>query len=324
MTKLVTLNNGIKIPQIGFGCWKVPNKICADQIYQAIKSGYRLFDGATDYGNEKEVGQGIKKAIADGIVKREDLTIVSKLWNSYHSPKNVKLVVKKILGDLGLDYLDVLYMHFPIAQKFVEIDQKYPPGFYCGEQGWDFEDVPISVTWSAMEDLVHAGLVKSIGISNFTGALIQDLLRGCRIRPQLLQIEHHPYLVQKNLIKWVQAQGIVVVAYSSFGPQSFIELNSKTAQDTPPLFTHPTIKKIAAAHSASTAQILLRWATQNDICIIPKSSKKERLLENLQSDSFDLTDEELAEIDHLDQNLRFNDPWDWVQGDIKKKIPTFL
>ena len=324
MTKLVTLNNGIKIPQIGFGCWKVPNEIWADQIYQAIKSGYRLFDGATDYGNEKEVGQGIRKAITDGIVKREDLTIVSKLWNSYHSPKNVKLVVKKILGDLGLDYLDVLYMHFPIAHKFVAIDQKYPPGFYCGEQGWDFEDVPISVTWSAMEDLVHAGLVKSIGISNFTGALIQDLLRGCRIRPQLLQIEHHPYLVQKNLIKWVQAQGIVVVAYSSFGPQSFIELNSKTAQDTPPLFTHPTIKKIAAAHNVSTAQILLRWATQNDICIIPKSSKKERLLENLQSDSFDLTDEELAEIDHLDQNLRFNDPWDWVQGDIKNKIPTFL
>ena len=324
MTKLVTLNNGVKIPQIGFGCWKVPNKICADQIYQAIKSGYRLFDGATDYGNEKEVGQGIKKAISDGVVKREDLTIVSKLWNSYHALKNVKLVVKKILGDLGLDYLDVLYMHFPIAQKFVEIDRKYPPAFYCGEQGWEFEDVPLAVTWRAMEDLVQEGLVKSIGISNFTGALIQDLLRGCRIRPQLLQIEHHPYLVQKDLIKWVQAQGIVVVAYSSFGPQSFIELNSKTAQDTPPLFTHPTIKKIAAAHDVSTAQVLLRWATQNDVCVIPKSSKKERLLQNLKSDSFDLTETELDEIDGLDQHLRFNDPWDWVQGDVKKKIPTFL
>lgn len=323
MSKLINLNNGIAIPRIGFGCWKVPNKICSQQIYDAIKVGYRLFDGATDYGNEKEVGQGIRKAIDDGIVKREDLTIVSKLWNSFHDPKHVKPVVKKILNDLGLDYLDILYMHFPIAQKYVPVDKKYPPGFYCGEEGWQFEPVPLAVTWAAMEDLVKEGLVKSIGVSNWTGALIQDLLRGCRIKPQLLQIEHHPYLVQKRLIQWVQSQGIVVVAYSSFGPKSFVELNVKDAINAPPLFENKTIKRIAADHKVTTAQVLLRWSLQNNICVIPKSSKQSRLIENLKSDQFDLTTKELQEIDSLDRNLRFNDPWNWVD-DPNNKIPTFI
>ncbi|QPG75712.1 NAD(P)H-dependent D-xylose reductase (XR) [Brettanomyces nanus] len=324
MPKLITLNNGVKIPQVGFGCWKVPKDICPQQIYDAIKVGYRMFDGATDYGNEKEVGKGLRKAIADGIVKREDLVIVSKLWNSYHSPKNVKLVVNKILSDLGLDYLDVLYMHFPIAQKFVPIEERYPPGFFCGTEGvWEYENVPIAVTWAAMENLVKEGLVKSIGISNSCGAVIQDLLRGCKIRPQLLQIEHHPYLVQKRLVEYVQAQGIVIVAYSSFGPQSFVEMDNPMAVNCPKLFDNPTIKKIAQAHKVSAAQVLLRWSTQNGICVIPKSSKKERLLSNLQSDKFNLTEAELNEIDGLNRNLRFNDPWDW-SDDPKTKIPTFI
>ncbi|VEU23940.1 DEKNAAC105254 [Brettanomyces naardenensis] len=325
MPKILTLNNGVKIPQIGFGTWKVPNDIAAQQVYDAIKAGYRLFDGATDYGNEKDVGKGIRKAISDGLVKREDLIVVSKIWNSFHSPKNVKLVTKKILSDLGLDYLDVLYMHFPIAQKFVPIEKKYPPGFYCGDNGWEYEEVPLAVTWAAMEELVDEGLVKSIGVSNWSGALIQDLLRGCRIRPQLLQIEHHPYLVQKRLIHWVQAQGIVVTGYSSFGPKSFVELDNPVAIKATPLLTHPTIKKIADAHKATAAQVLLRWATQNGICVIPKSSKKERLLSNLNSDSFDLTEAEIAEIDALDLGLRFNDPWDWSEDPTyKTRIPTFI
>lgn len=318
MVKLVTLNNGIKIPQIGFGCWKVPNDICADQIYNAIKTGYRLFDGACDYGNEKEVGEGVRRAIKDGIVKREELTIVSKLWNNYHAPANVRLACKKTLSDLGLDYLDVYYIHFPIAQKFVPFDVKYPPGFYCGENGWEFEDVPLAQTWAAFESLVEDGLVKSIGISNFTGPLIQDLLRGAKIKPQLLQIEHHPYLAQPRLIEWVQAQGIAVTAYSSFGPTSFVELDNKQAVNAQPLFVNDTIKSIAEAHKVTTAQVLLRWATQRGLLVIPKSSKKERLIQNLESDSFDLSPVEMNQIDSLDRGLRFNDPWDWPN------IPTFI
>lgn len=319
MTTSIKLNNGVEIPQIGFGCWKVDNATASDQIYAAIQTGYRLFDGAMDYGNEREIGEGISRAIADGIVTREELRIVSKLWNNFHHPKSVKLAIQKILSDLSLDYLDILYIHFPIAQKFVPIEEKYPPGFYCDADGdWYFEDVPLATTWAALEDLVDAGLVKSIGISNFSGALIQDLLRGCRIKPQLLQIEHHPYLVQERLLEYVQSEGIVVTGYSSFGPQSFIELNHPKVANVPPLFSHDVVLSISKAHNVSAGKVLLRWATQRGICVIPKSNKRERLLENFEVNDFDLTTEELAQISDLDIGLRFNDPWDWA------KIPTFI
>jgi D-xylose reductase len=317
----ITLNNGIKIPQVGFGCWKVDNATATDQIYEAIKVGYRLFDGAMDYGNEKEIGEGFKKAINDGLVKREDLIVVSKLWNSFHDPKNVTIAINKVLSDLQLDYLDVFYIHFPIAQKFVPIEEKYPPGFYCGSNGWEFENVPISETWKALENLVDLGKVKSIGISNFNGALIQDLLRSARIKPQLLQIEHHPYLVQPRLIKYANDNEIAVTAYSSFGPQSFIELNHPKVKDVVSLFNHDTINKIASNHNVSNSKILLRWATQRGLLIIPKSNKKERLLENFTVNDFDLSQNEIDEISNLDIGLRFNDPWTWG-GDAE--IPIFI
>ena len=318
MTKLIKLNNGIEIPQIGFGCWKVNRDTCAQQIYDAIECGYRLFDGAMDYGNEKEVGDGIDKAIADGLVKREELTVVSKLWNTYHHPDNVPKALNKVLSDLGLDYIDIFYIHFPIAQKFVPIEEKYPTGFYCGPSGWEFEDVPLASTWAAMEKLVESGLVKSIGISNFTGALIEDLLRGCKIVPQLLQIEHHPYLVQPRLIEWVQSKGIQITGYSTFGPQSFIELDHPAVSKCVPLFENPVIVEIAKAHNVHPSKILLRWATQRNILVIPKSNKKERLLDNLTINEIELTAEEIQKISDLDINLRFNNPWDWC------KIPLYI
>ena len=318
MTKLIKLNNGIEIPQIGFGCWKVNKETCAQQIYDAIECGYRLFDGAMDYGNEKEVGDGINKAIADGLVKREELTVVSKLWNTYHHPDNVPKALNKVLSDLGLDYIDIFYIHFPIAQKFVPIEEKYPTGFFCGPNDWEFENVSLALTWSAMEKLVESGLVKSIGISNFTGALIEDLLRGCKIVPQLLQIEHHPYLVQPRLIEWVQSKGIQVTGYSTFGPQSFIELDHPAISKCVLLFENPVIVEIAKAHNVYPSKILLRWATQRNILVIPKSNKKERLLDNLTINETELTNEEIQKISDLDMNLRFNNPWDWC------KIPLYI
>lgn len=319
MTDYVTLNNGIKIPQIGFGCWKLNKDTAAEQIYEAIKVGYRLFDGAMDYGNEVEVGEGINKAINDKLVTREELTIVSKLWNSYHAPKNVLLAIDKVLKDLKLEYLDIFYIHFPIAQKFVPIEEKYPPGFYCGPNGWEFEDVSLIETWRAMEDLVYTGKVKSIGISNFSGCLIEDLLRGCKIKPQLLQIEHHPYLTQNRLIKYCENKGIKVVAYSSFGPQSFIELKNDKANNTVSLFENEVIKTIAKKHNVTSSKILLRWSTQRGILIIPKSNKRERLVENFQVNDIELTKEEIEELSSLDVGLRFNDPWEWGF-----EIPTFV
>lgn len=325
MSQLITLNNGMKMPNVGLGCWKIPNDICADQIYQAIKVGYRLFDGACDYENEAEVGQGINKAIDEGIVKREELFIISKLWNSYHAPKNVRLALLRTLSDMNLDYLDLYYIHFPMAFKFIPFEEKYPAGCYTGEDDEKNdviteEDIPLLDTYRAMESLVEEGLIKSIGISNYSGSLVQDTLRGCKIKPVALQIEHHPYLTQEKLVQYCQINNIQVVAYSSFGPQSFVDCGQESAKDIVPLFQHPVIEKIASNHNVTTSQVILRWATQRGIAIIPKSSHKERLLGNLKIDDLvTLTDSDLKEISSLDQNLRFNDPWDWS----KTKFPIF-
>jgi D-xylose reductase len=161
-----------------------------------------------------------------------------------------------------------------------------------------------------MEALVKKGYAKSIGISNFQGSLILDLLRYAKIRPATLQIEHHPYLVQKTLIQLAEAEGIKVTAYSSFGPQSFIELGWDKAKDTPLLFEHSVINKLSEKHKKTPAQVLLRWATQRGLAVIPKSNNTKRLEQNLDATSFDLENEELESISALDRNLRFNNPSD--------------
>lgn len=320
MSSLVTLNNGIKAPLVGLGLWKIPKDTAADQVYNAIKNGYRAFDGATDYGNEVEVGQGFKRALDEGIVKREELFIVSKLWNTFHHPKNVGINLEKNLKDLQLDYLDLYYIHFPIATKFIPIEEKYPPAFGKDDEPFEYEDVPLLETYKALEKFVDQGKIKSIGVSNFSGALLQDLLRGARIPPAALQIEHHPYLVQDRLVKYAQSQGILVVAYSSFGPLSFLELGSEVAKTTPPLFENKVITKIAESHGKTPSQILLRWATQRGVAVIPKSSNKERLLQNLHVEDFNLTEDEINEISSLDKGLRFNDPYTWKNSG----LPTFI
>ncbi|KAM3122164.1 NADPH-dependent D-xylose reductase II,III [Candidozyma auris] len=315
----IKLNDGNEMPQVGFGCWKVDKDTCADQIFNAIEVGYRLFDGAQDYGNEKEVGEGINRALNEGIVARDELFVVSKLWNTNHAPEHVEEAFNQVLSDYKLDYLDLFLIHFPVALKYVPPSEKYPAGLTGTEDDkLRYEDVPILDTWRAMEALVKKGKVKSIGISNFTGALIDDLLRGAKIKPAVLQIEHHPYLQQKKLVEWVQSKGIAITAYSSFGPQSFLELDHKGAQNVPGLFDHKDIVSIAKKHDKTPAQVLLRWATQRGIAVIPKSNKTERLVQNLTINDFTLTDDDLAAIAKLDMGLRFNDPWDW------DKIPLFV
>jgi D-xylose reductase len=121
------LHGGAKMPSVGLGLWKLPKEVCASQVYNAIKCGYRLLDGACDYGNEKEVGQGIKQAIDEGLVKREDLFVVSKLWNTFHRPEHVEPAIKRTLSDLGLEYLDLYIIHFPIHLKYVDPEVRYPP-----------------------------------------------------------------------------------------------------------------------------------------------------------------------------------------------------
>ncbi|KXN86500.1 putative NAD(P)H-dependent D-xylose reductase xyl1 [Leucoagaricus sp. SymC.cos] len=312
----LVLKSGYKMPQVGFGLWKVTNN-CPDTVYDAIKAGYRLFDGAFDYGNEEAAGKGIKRAIDEGLVKREDLFITSKLWNSFHEKDQVEPIVRQQLKWWGLDYFDLFLIHFPVALKYVDYKKYYPTEWtYKGDDGVDQgiipANVPIQETWQALEGLVEKKLVRSIGVSNFQGSLLLDLLRYAKVPCSVLQIEHHPYLVQPRLLSLCKEQGIAVTAYSSFGAQSFIELDFVKAKNIKPLFDHDVITEIAKKHNRTPAQVLLRWATQRGLAVIPKSNNSTRLKQNLDVVSFNLTEDEIKSISALDADVRFNDPSDYL------------
>jgi D-xylose reductase len=250
----------------------------------------------------------VKRAIDEGIVKREDLFIVSKLWNSFHDKERVKPILKKQLADWGVDYFDLYIIHFPIALKYVDPSVRYPPGFFYEDEKIVLSKASLEETYHAMEECYEEGLMKSIGISNYVGALVLDVERYAKHMPQTLQIEHHPYLVQQDLLDLCKSRGIAVTAYSSFGPSSFLELNMQKAHDTPLLLEHQTIKDIADKHGKTPAQVLLRWATQRGVAVIPKSNNQARLAQNLDVCSFDLSKDEIETISAMDKDLRFNSP----------------
>jgi len=308
MATVALKRTGQKMPLVGFGLWKVTKSSCADTVYNAIQAGYRLFDGAGDYGNEKEAGEGVRRAISEGIVKREDLFITSKLWNTFHAKDHVTKITKMQLGLWGIDYFDLFLVHFPIALQYVDPSHRYPPEWFGDNGAVHLQNTPMSETWGAMEDLVTAGLAKNIGLSNCQGSLILDVLRYAKYEPQVLQVELHPYLSQEALVQLCKTLGIAVTAYSSFGPQSYLELGM--GKDSASLLEHDVVGSIASAHGKTPAQILLRWATQRGIAVIPKSNNHGRLVANLQCDSFNLTDSEIASLSALNINYRLNDPAD--------------
>eukprot|EP00493_Phyllostaurus_siculus_P022718 UN23052 len=175
------------MPTVGYGTWKTPKDVLPNCTYEAIKAGYRLIDEAAAYGNEKEAGEGIKKAIDEGLVKREDLFVTTKLWNTYHRPENVEAACRRSLEDLGLDYVDLYIIHFPMSLKFVPFDVRYPPGMTYDPtiaKPIMIEDpVPYQDTWQALEKLVDQGLVKNIGCSNIGCQLLRDVLSYARVKP---------------------------------------------------------------------------------------------------------------------------------------------
>jgi D-xylose reductase len=310
---------------IGLGLWKIANDQCADTVYNAIKLGYRHLDSACDYGNEIEVGQGIARAIADGLCAREDLIVTSKLWNTYHAPEHVKPALEKILSDLGLDYLDSFLIHFPIAQAFVPFEERYPPEWLydpdADQPAMKLSHVPLADTWGAMEDLVHQGLVKRIGVCNYNSGLLHDLMSYSTIKPAELQIESHPYLTQASLIRLAKSYGMAVTAFSPFGALSYIELDMAQAEES--VLTQAAIVQAAENHHKTPAQIVLRWGIQRGCSVITKTTKPERLQENLQVFDFALTDDEMTAISALNKNRRFNDPGVFCESAFNTFYPIY-
>lgn len=298
------------IPPIGFGLWKIAHEDCADRVYEAIKLGYRHFDSAADYGNETQVGQGFSRAFEDGLCTREDLWITSKLWNTYHAPDYVPLAIKKSLSDLQLDYLDLYLIHFPIAQKFIPFEERYPPEWIADPEsdnpGMELAKVPLSDTWRAMEALVDDKLAHRIGVCNYNTGLMHDLLSYARIKPAMLQIESHPYLTQESLLRVCAMNDISVTAFSPLGSLSYIELGM--ADEFESILEQEVVVNAAKRLNKTPAQVVLRWGVQRGTAIIPKTTKTERMIENAALFDFELSKQEMQDISSLNRNRRFNDP----------------
>ncbi|WP_435213048.1 aldo/keto reductase [Luminiphilus sp. nBUS_16] len=298
------------MPTIGLGLWKLPEQSVASTVVDAVAAGYRHLDSAADYGNESAVGEGLRQALKTSNVTRDDLWVTSKLWNTFHRPEHVRAACERSLKDLGLDCLDLYLIHFPIALKYVDFSERYPPEWIHDPEAekprMEPDLVPIAETWGAMEGLVEAGLVKEIGVCNFNTGLLHDLIASARRKPALLQIESHPYLTQERLIRLAQQYEMAVTAFSPLGSLSYLELGMAEAQEC--LLDEPVICAAANRLQRSSAQILLRWGLQRGTAVIPKSSQLKRLRENIDVFDFSLSDAEMSAISALNRNRRFNDP----------------
>ena len=291
-----TFANGDSMPLLGLGTWKsAPGEVGA-AVREAIRLGYRHIDCASVYANEPEVGEAIRSAIEAGEVKREELWITSKLWCNAHGRDNVEAALRRTLADLGLEWLDLYLIHWPVPIK---------PGVAFPSSGEDLlppAQMPIRDTWEGMEGVLEAGLTRHIGVSNFSSHKLHELLAHCRIRPEVNQVERHPLLQQPALVADCAAEGIHITAYSPLGSQD--RPAGLKGADEPVLLKNPVIEAIAAERGCTPAQVLLAWHLQSGISTIPKSVSPARLKENLAAAEITLTPDDLEQIGALDQNLR--------------------
>lgn len=287
----ITLNNGNKFPVIGLGTWKSKPGEVAQAVKDAIDIGYRHIDCALAYANESEVGSALKEKIDAGVIKREDVFVTSKLWNTFHRPDLVLQGLKKSLENLGLSYLDLYLIHWPMGYK--EDGEMFP----ADENGkLLYSDVDYVDTWKEMEKAVEMGLTKSIGVSNFNPEQIDRVLKIAKIKPVTNQVECHPYLTQKKLIEYLQSKKMVLTAYSPLGSPD----RPWAKPEDPQLMDDPKLKKLAEKYAKSVAQILIRYQIQRGNVVIPKSVTQARIKQNFEVFDFTLSDEDMAYIDSFD------------------------
>lgn len=292
------LNNQLSIPTLGLGTWKSEPQRVGQVVESALlTSGYRHIDCAAVYGNEQEIGQVFDSVFSQGKLAREQVFITSKLWNTNHDPHDVVTACQHTLRDLQLDYLDLYLMHWGIA--FVHGADPKP----IGDDGL-VQTAPVSIqeTWQAMEQLVDAGLVKSIGVANFTAPMLVDLFTYARIQPVMNQIEIHPYNTQEALVQFCHKKQVQVTAYSPLG---------STGGELKKPLDDALVIAIAQKYHRSPAQILIRWSLQRGLVVIPKSTNPDRVAQNSAVFDFELSADDMGAISQLNKNYRFVNPADW-------------
>jgi len=295
--KYLHCQNGDRLPALGLGTWKSEPGEVYETIRRAIRLGYRHIDCAAIYGNESEIGQALSDAMTSGDATREELWITSKLWNDSHRNEDVRPALEKTLADLQLECLDLYLIHWPVAFKK---GVHFP---HAREEFYTLDEVPLSETWSAMEECVDLGLLRHIGTSNFSVRKLQDLLENYRVKPSMDQVEMHPLLSQKKLKQFCDKNAILMTAYSPLGSRD--RLPMMKSKDEPDLLSLDAIEEIAVARKLSCAQVLLAWAVNRGTAVIPKSVNPQRLQSNLEAADIELTSGEMQQIDDLNRHYRY-------------------
>ncbi|MCS6567956.1 aldo/keto reductase [Curtobacterium flaccumfaciens pv. flaccumfaciens] len=271
----VTLNNGLEIPAVGFGVFQSAPEETVDAVRTALETGYRHIDTAAAYGNEREVGEGIRASGVD----RDDIVVETKIWVSDYGFDQTLHAFDKATGKLGFDTIDVLILHQPAPDRFEQTVQAY----------------------RALERLYADGRVRAVGVSNFTPHHLRSLLEQSDVIPALNQVELHPYFAQPDVQRADAEHGILDQAWSPIGGITFYP---GWGDERVSVMDDPTIRSIAEAHGRTPAQVMLRWHVQQGRNAIPKSTNPGRIAENFAVFDFALTDDELARLDALDTGRR--------------------
>jgi diketogulonate reductase-like aldo/keto reductase len=261
----VRLNNGTEIPGLGLGVFQIPDEDTAEVVKKGIITGYRLIDTAQIYGNETGTGLGIKEGLAATGLSREELFVTSKVWNNHLTYEETINAFEESLDRLALDYLDLYLIHWPGNNAFKE-------------------------SWQAMEDLYEAGKIKAIGVSNFEIHHLEDLLSYAKVVPVINQVELHPKLSQQALRDFCEKHNINIQAWSPL-------MQGK-------LLTEPAIVEIAEKHQKTPAQVILRWDIQQDILLVVKSVREQRMQSNAAVFDFELDDADMSRLNELNESLR--------------------
>ncbi|XP_031640437.1 1,5-anhydro-D-fructose reductase-like [Contarinia nasturtii] len=301
----IRLNDGNSIPVLGLGTSRAKQFECEQAVKDAIDIGYRHIDTAYVYENEKEVGNAIRAKISEGVIKREDIFVTTKLSSTFHEPDSVAKAFEKSLDNLNITYIDLYLMHTPMAFARIskvtnmttqDFDNIFP--FPHDSNGkYLTVDIDYLDTWKAMEELMKTGKVRSLGVSNFNSQQLDRVISVAKIKPVVNQIECHPNLNQKKLIEFARSRNVTIVGYSPLGRPS-------DSGDRQIALKNAKVQEMATEYKKNPGQILLRYSYQNGVVSIPKSTNKERLRGNIDIFDFSLNDKDMEFLDSLNDNTR--------------------